>query len=163
MRFCTQRLTGRMRKMPEQTLKNVVLPAPFGPMIPKISPALTVMLTLLTALSPPKSKSRLYDAVLHTKTYRQDEEFATEKALEMPKDITCVDCHADVIDSFESAEISGNTVRSQNFTHFEPPISDEIFPFFIFHPLPPASTLSEAPASPCGRTHIMAIIRTPPR
>jgi branched-chain amino acid transport system ATP-binding protein len=31
------------------------------------------------------TKSRLYDAVLHTKTYRQDEEFATEKALEMLK------------------------------------------------------------------------------
>ncbi len=37
------------------TLKSVVLPAPFGPMIPWIAPALTTRLASSTALSPPKA------------------------------------------------------------------------------------------------------------
>ena len=39
---------------PFSTLNNVVLPAPFGPMIPRISPSAMLKLTLLTARRPPK-------------------------------------------------------------------------------------------------------------
>src|SRR5262245_41165131 len=39
---------------PFSTLKSVVLPAPFGPMIPTISPSATAKLTSLTAFRPPK-------------------------------------------------------------------------------------------------------------
>jgi len=38
---------------PVRQLKNVVLPAPFGPMSPMISPDFTSMLTSLTAFRPP--------------------------------------------------------------------------------------------------------------
>ena len=41
-------------KMPEQILKKVVLPAPFGPMTPNISPTRICMFTFSTALRPPK-------------------------------------------------------------------------------------------------------------
>src|SRR2546423_11168585 len=40
--------------MPVTTLNNVVLPAPFGPIKPKISPARTRSVTSERALSPPK-------------------------------------------------------------------------------------------------------------
>src|ERR1700738_1708324 len=39
---------------PFNTLNSVVLPAPFGPMMPRISPWQMVKLTLLTARRPPK-------------------------------------------------------------------------------------------------------------
>src|SRR5437588_8044285 len=39
--------------MPVITLKTVVLPAPFGPITEKISPASIFKLTWLTAVSPP--------------------------------------------------------------------------------------------------------------
>src|SRR5215467_10856888 len=42
------------RSTPVRQLKKVLLPAPFGPMMARISPRFTVMLTLLTAASPPK-------------------------------------------------------------------------------------------------------------
>ena len=38
---------------PEIMLNRVVLPAPFGPMMPRISPRRASMLTSETALSPP--------------------------------------------------------------------------------------------------------------
>src|SRR5262244_2154518 len=38
---------------PFSTLKSVVLPAPFGPMIPRISPSAIEKLTSLTAFKPP--------------------------------------------------------------------------------------------------------------
>src|SRR5262249_58428027 len=40
-------------KTPVRQLKKVLLPAPFGPMIARISSRLTWKLTLLTAVSPP--------------------------------------------------------------------------------------------------------------
>jgi hypothetical protein len=40
--------------MPVRQLKNVVLPAPLGPMRPTISPSWTCMLTSSTAVRPPK-------------------------------------------------------------------------------------------------------------
>src|SRR5438309_1427856 len=42
------------RKYPPMTLKSVVLPAPFGPMLPKWAPLRTASLTARTALRPPK-------------------------------------------------------------------------------------------------------------
>src|SRR5581483_11835668 len=42
------------RSTPVRQLKNVLLPAPLGPMIARISPRGTSMLTLLSAVSPPK-------------------------------------------------------------------------------------------------------------
>ncbi len=39
--------------MPVRQLKNVVLPAPLGPMSPTISPSCTFMLTSSTAVRPP--------------------------------------------------------------------------------------------------------------
>src|SRR5438094_7940351 len=41
------------RSTPVRQLKKVDFPAPFGPMIPRISPRGTEMLTLLTAARPP--------------------------------------------------------------------------------------------------------------
>src|SRR5215813_2210506 len=41
------------RRTPVRQLKNVLLPAPFGPMIARISPRGTAKLTLLSAVSPP--------------------------------------------------------------------------------------------------------------
>ena len=41
--------------MPESRLNSVVLPAPFGPMMAKISPGSTVNDTPSTALTPPNS------------------------------------------------------------------------------------------------------------
>jgi hypothetical protein len=49
-------LVGRITPVSE--LKNVDLPAPFGPMIPRISPRGTAMLTLLTAAKPPNRTVR---------------------------------------------------------------------------------------------------------
>src|SRR5215831_19597273 len=49
-------LVGRIT--PVKELKNVDLPAPFGPMIPRISPRATEMLTLLTAARPPNRTVR---------------------------------------------------------------------------------------------------------
>src|SRR5262249_13710804 len=49
-------LVGRIT--PVRELKNVDLPAPFGPMIPRISPRGTEMLTVLTAARPPKRTVR---------------------------------------------------------------------------------------------------------
>ena len=46
-------------KKPLSRLKQVVFPAPFGPIRPTISPASTVMSTRLTAASPPKCLVRL--------------------------------------------------------------------------------------------------------
>ena len=43
---------------PFSTLNSVVLPAPFGPMMPRISPSATAKLTSLTALRPPKTRDR---------------------------------------------------------------------------------------------------------
>ena len=43
---------------PFSTLNNVVLPAPFGPMMPRISPSAMVKLTLLTARRPPNDFDR---------------------------------------------------------------------------------------------------------
>jgi hypothetical protein len=42
------------RSTPVTQLKKVLLPAPLGPMIARISPRGTVRLTLSTAVSPPK-------------------------------------------------------------------------------------------------------------
>ena len=42
------------RRTPVRQLKKVLLPAPFGPMIARISPRATAKLTLLSAVSPPK-------------------------------------------------------------------------------------------------------------
>src|SRR2546425_735332 len=50
-------LVGRMK--PLNRLKQVVLPAPFGPMRPTISPWSTMRSTWLTAASPPKCLVRL--------------------------------------------------------------------------------------------------------
>src|SRR5262245_47102831 len=44
------------RRKPLSKLKQVVLPAPLGPIKPTISPLSTVRSTLLTAASPPKSR-----------------------------------------------------------------------------------------------------------
>src|SRR5206468_8913912 len=44
------------RRKPVKRLKQVVLPAPFGPIRPTISPLSTVRSTRLTAASPPKSR-----------------------------------------------------------------------------------------------------------
>src|SRR5262245_21401685 len=44
------------RRKPLSRLKQVVLPAPLGPIRPTISPLSTVRSTLLTAASPPKSR-----------------------------------------------------------------------------------------------------------
>src|SRR5919204_5975495 len=44
--------------MPESRLKNDVLPAPFGPMIPSSSPSLTSRLTSATIVAPPMSSPR---------------------------------------------------------------------------------------------------------
>src|SRR5262249_60561457 len=41
------------RRTPVRQLKNVLLPAPLGPMIARISPRGTAKLTLLSAVSPP--------------------------------------------------------------------------------------------------------------
>src|SRR5215510_2250151 len=49
-------LVGRIT--PVRELKNVDLPAPLGPMIPRISPRGTEMLTLLTAARPPNRTVR---------------------------------------------------------------------------------------------------------
>src|SRR5262245_9242182 len=46
-------------KQPLSRLKQVVLPAPFGPIRPTISPSSTLMSTRLTAASPPKYLVRL--------------------------------------------------------------------------------------------------------
>src|SRR2546430_4987277 len=46
------------RRNPLRRLKEVVLPAPFGPIRPTISPLSTVRSTPLTAASPPKSRVR---------------------------------------------------------------------------------------------------------
>ena len=46
------------RITPVMQLKNVDLPAPFGPMMARISPGCTVMQTLLSAVSPPKRTVR---------------------------------------------------------------------------------------------------------
>src|SRR3954469_21676819 len=45
--------------MPESRLKSVVLPAPFGPMIPSSSPSATSSETSATILAPPMSSPRL--------------------------------------------------------------------------------------------------------
>src|SRR5918911_2735643 len=45
--------------MPESRLKNDVLPAPFGPMIPSSSPSATSRLTSATMVAPPMSSPRL--------------------------------------------------------------------------------------------------------
>ena len=72
MPFCEMRLGGspvmssplkRMRpevgrSTPVRQLKNVLLPAPFGPMMARISPRCTSKLTLLSAVSPPKRTVR---------------------------------------------------------------------------------------------------------
>lgn len=39
--------------MPEMTPKSVVLPEPFGPMMPRISPGWTVSVTSSSTLGPP--------------------------------------------------------------------------------------------------------------
>src|SRR5438309_5248901 len=44
--------------VPESMLKIVLLPEPFGPIRPRISPRSTVNDTLLTALKPPKRFTR---------------------------------------------------------------------------------------------------------
>ena len=43
---------------PFSTLNSVVLPAPFGPMMPRISPSAIEKLTSLTAFRPPKARDR---------------------------------------------------------------------------------------------------------
>src|SRR5438876_6450681 len=53
----TEPLVGRRK--PLNRLKQVVLPAPFGPISPTISPVSTVRSRLLTAASPPKCLERL--------------------------------------------------------------------------------------------------------
>src|SRR5688572_23698792 len=72
MPFCEMRLGGRPvmfsplkitrpavgRITPVRQLKNVLLPAPFGPMMALISPRATSKLTLLSAASPPKRTVR---------------------------------------------------------------------------------------------------------
>src|SRR5438270_4071624 len=45
--------------MPERRLKNEVLPAPFGPMMPSSSPSATSRLTSATMEAPPMSSPRL--------------------------------------------------------------------------------------------------------
>src|SRR5437879_13787505 len=52
----TDPLVGEWK--PLRRLKQVVLPAPFGPISPTISPVSTVRLRLLTAASPPKRFER---------------------------------------------------------------------------------------------------------
>ena len=46
------------RSTPVTQLKNVLLPAPFGPMMARISPRRISRLTLLSAVSPPKRMVR---------------------------------------------------------------------------------------------------------
>src|SRR5712691_317110 len=46
------------RRTPVRQLKKVLLPAPFGPMIARISPGATARLTLLSARNPPKRTAR---------------------------------------------------------------------------------------------------------
>src|SRR6516164_3580484 len=46
------------RSTPVRQLKNVDLPAPFGPMMARIFPGCTAMETLLSAMSPPKRTVR---------------------------------------------------------------------------------------------------------
>ena len=45
---------------PFSTLNSVVLPAPFGPMMPRISPLPTEKLTWLTARNPPNDRDRSF-------------------------------------------------------------------------------------------------------
>ena len=45
--------------MPEKRLNSDVLPAPFGPMIPRSSPFATSRLTSTTIFAPPMSSPRL--------------------------------------------------------------------------------------------------------
>src|SRR3954447_24102793 len=45
--------------MPEKRLNSDVLPAPFGPMIPRSSPCATSRLTSTTIFAPPMSSPRL--------------------------------------------------------------------------------------------------------
>ena len=72
MPFCEMRLGGRPamfsplkrmrpevgRSTPVRQLKNVLLPAPLGPMTARISPRCTSKLTLLSAVRPPKRMVR---------------------------------------------------------------------------------------------------------
>ena len=72
MPFCEMRLEGRPvmfsplrmmrpavgRMTPVRQLKNVLLPAPFGPMIARISPRATSKSTPLSAARPPKRTVR---------------------------------------------------------------------------------------------------------
>src|SRR5262245_50242214 len=72
MPFCEMRLGGRPamsspsntirplvgRSTPVRQLKNVLLPAPFGPMMARISPGRTSKLTALSAVKPPKRTVR---------------------------------------------------------------------------------------------------------
>ena len=72
MPFCEMRLGGRPamssplkmtrpavgRSTPVRQLKNVLLPAPLGPMMARISPRWTSKLTLLSAVRPPKRMVR---------------------------------------------------------------------------------------------------------
>ena len=46
-------------RKPLSKLNSVVLPAPFGPMMPRISPSPTVKLAWATARKPPKDFERL--------------------------------------------------------------------------------------------------------
>src|SRR5919199_1058690 len=58
------------RRNPLITLKSVVLPAPFGPSTPTISPGLQAMSTRSSAVIPPKwiVRSRVRRSVLATDT-----------------------------------------------------------------------------------------------
>ena len=72
MPFCEMRLGGSPvmfwplkrtrpevgRMTPVRQLKNVLLPAPFGPMMARISPGITSKLTPLSAVRPPKRTVR---------------------------------------------------------------------------------------------------------
>ena len=52
--------------MPVNKLKKVVFPAPFGPIIPMISPPSIDMLTPETAYTPPKDLDRLLTLIMGT-------------------------------------------------------------------------------------------------
>ena len=52
--------------IPVHILKNVVFPAPFGPMIPKMSPAITFISTFSTAFRPPKYLHKPFDSRIGT-------------------------------------------------------------------------------------------------
>src|SRR5271165_4596006 len=88
-------------KVPDSMLKIVLLPDPFGPISPRISPSPTANETSLTAVKPP---NRLKSPVTSSTETRLLRGVGRVRRQLQPEDLPLADRERDVVDRGEAAE-----------------------------------------------------------